>query len=177
VADSSQARILAADDRAAISQLLATYCHGIDHHDWLLVQSCFAPDATLRYGQYEGDAAGFVRYAQEGLASMIRHSHQLGQTYFQRLDSGIRSETYATCFHRYQTGESAEDLVVGARYVDDLAQDPSGAWKIARRTMVYDWTRIDPVRGELNDPSLIRGSVDESDPWYATGAERSKQPQ
>ena len=177
VADSSGSVALSADDRAAIAQLLATYCHGIDHHDWALVQSCFAPDATLRYGQYDGDPTGFVQYAREGLTGMIRHSHQLGQTYIERLHSGIRSETYATCFHRYQTEEGPEDLVVGARYVDDLVQDPSGAWRIAQRTMIYDWTRMDPVKAELQDSSLIRGSVEDSDPWYVTGAAKSKQPQ
>lgn len=167
VADS----VITADDRCAIAQLMAQYCHGIDHREWGLVRSCFKEDAVLLYGQYNGDTDGFIHYAELGLSGMIRCSHQLGQTYLERCGELVRAETYATCFHRYPTDGGKEDLVVGARYVDDLTRGDSGAWRITRRVMVYDWTRIDEVGTELGDPSVIRGSVGSQDPWYGAKEE------
>ncbi len=158
-------------DHVRVLDLLARYCHAIDHHDWDDVRDCFTPDAVLEYGQYHGGRDGFIDYASAGLATMIRHSHQLGQTYMQMEDDcpGIRAETYATCFHRYRNDSSAmEDLVVGARYIDVIGPDAQIGFQVRSRVMVYDWSRIDAVAGELQDPTLVLGVNGPGDPWDRT---------
>jgi 3-phenylpropionate/cinnamic acid dioxygenase small subunit len=165
---SDQRRPVDVQDHVRVLDLLARYCHAIDHHDWDDLRNCFTPDAVLVYGQYNGGRDGFIEYTSAGLSAMIRHSHQLGQTYMQMEDDcqAIRAETYATCFHRYRNDSGAtQDLVVGARYIDVIGRDVQVGCQIRSRVMVYDWTRIDVVAGELEDPTLVLGVNGAGDPW------------
>ncbi len=41
-------------------------------------------------------------------------------------------------YHRIDTGEEERDAVIGGRYLD-RAEKRDGGWRIARRTMLYDW--------------------------------------
>ena len=48
------------------------------------------------------------------------------------------AETHVTAYHRLATDEGDRDTVIGGRYLDRL--DKRGArWRIAQRTMLYDW--------------------------------------
>jgi hypothetical protein len=61
------------------------------------------------------------------------------------------------------------DLIAGARYIDRCTC-ANGEWLISDRTMVYDWTRIDPVGAVLEDPTLVVGRRDRDDPsWRRFG--------
>jgi hypothetical protein len=62
-------------------------------------------------------------------------------------------------------GGGSQDLIVGARYVDRFARR-ADTWCIVRRTMVYDWTTLTPVPGQLDDPTLVLGRRDRNDPSY-----------
>ena len=51
-------------DRAAITAVLARYCHAVDHLDWDELASVYHEDATDRHGAYQGPAAGFLEWVR-----------------------------------------------------------------------------------------------------------------
>lgn len=154
-------------DDLTIRSLLARYSRGIDRADWDLVRSCFHDDARLDYGMVVGTVEEFIAYASEGLAPMVALQHFLGQSLIELDGDSAWSETYVQAFHRIP-GQPPNDLVVAARYVDRLERR-DGEWRIAARTMITDWTRTDPVAGELPAEQTVRSRRDRSDPSYPGG--------
>ena len=55
-------------------------------------------------------------------------------------------------------------MIASVRYVDRMERR-GGEWLIARRVMVLDWHRIEPVSGV--DVSAAGGRRDRSDPSYS----------
>lgn len=47
-------------------------------------------------------------------------------------------EAIRDCIIRVARGEDRRDAVIGARYLDRL-EKRAGGWRIAERTMLYDW--------------------------------------
>ncbi len=50
-------------------------------------------------------------------------------------------------YHRIDIGKEERDTVLGGRYLDRM-EKRSGEWRIAERTMLYDWTRDDGTATE-----------------------------
>jgi hypothetical protein len=47
-------------------------------------------------------------------------------------------ETQVTAYHRVATDAEDRDTVIGGRYLDWM-EKRGCAWRVARRTMLYDW--------------------------------------
>ena len=67
-------------------------------------------------------------------------------------------ETHVTAYHRIDFGEVEHDVLLVGRYLDEMAER-GGAWRIARRSMLYDWTRdlgvaVDWSQGLMGMPFL-----------------------
>ena len=76
------------------------------------------------------------------------------------------SETYGIAHHRTIEGPDRRNLITGFRYVDVL-RPIDGAWRIARRTAITDWSRIDrPGDWWPVPPNLLVGSPGRDDPSY-----------
>jgi 3-phenylpropionate/cinnamic acid dioxygenase small subunit len=158
------------DPESAIREVLTRYARAVDRCDWETVLTCFEPEASLDYGQVRGSPADFVGFAREGLAPMVTTQHILHQSRVE-LDgeNAANVETYVSAFHRMPDDRGGlVDLVAGARYVDRFSR-VNAEWRISDRSMVYDWTRIDPVGAVLDDPTLVVGRRDREDPswrWF-----------
>jgi hypothetical protein len=66
-----------AEDRAAITEVLARYCHAVDHLDWAELASVYHDDATDRHGAFQGTAAEFLEWVKPqftGRFSATMHS-------------------------------------------------------------------------------------------------------
>ena len=50
--------------------------------------------------------------------------------------------------------QAARDFTASGRYVDRLERR-NGEWRIAYRTVMFDWTRIEPVRAEFPVPPAV----------------------
>lgn len=161
----------AADERA-IHEVLTRYARAVDRVDWDTVLTCFFPDAHLDYGQVRGSPSDFVGFASTGLAPMVTTQHILHQVRIELDGDRAGVETYVTAFHRMPIpgdggGDGGlADMSVGARYADRFERR-AGEWRIARRSMIYDWTRIDPVGAVLEDPTLVVGRRDGDDPSWS----------
>jgi hypothetical protein len=131
-------------DRAAIQDLLLRYARGIDRRDWLLVTSCFTPEADTDYAWvFRGKIEGFVPVVRDGLARYRSTMHFLGNQSIVLAGDAARSETYCVAYHRPTAVEEQNDLLtIGLRYLDELAR-AGGTWRIRRRVVEFEWRRTD----------------------------------
>jgi hypothetical protein len=158
-------------DREAIRDCLHRYCRGIDRVDEACLRSVYWPDATDRHGPYQGTAQGFIDWALDKLKDAPRGVHLLSNILIDVHGDVAAVESY---FHALQgdrdaLGQPRETLLVG-RYVDRFERR-SGEWRIAQRTVVYDWIRQQPMSAE---PDAARfgvrqpnGGPQPHDPLYA----------
>ena len=154
--------------RIEIAELKARYCRGIDRCDLALLESVFWPDATVRYGVFDGSALEFARLTvatvREGCQATM---HMIANTLTEIAGDEATSETYVVAYHSMASIESLGDLrfdaavsqalldqgptavdgrlsfVVGARYLDRCARR-DGRWRIAERAYVWDWCQLGP---------------------------------
>jgi hypothetical protein len=160
----SEDRITQLLDKQAIYDVVMTYARAIDRLDETMLRSVFHPDSTHNHF-YQGpssapereasgdDPGDFVRFAFNVLSAYRYTHHQLGNTLVEfDSDTSARVETYFTAFHRMRAQgdplapdnaqETEMDYFVAGRYLDrfELRGD---AWKIAHRTGMTDWIRLE----------------------------------
>ena len=138
--------------RDEIYQLCCTYMRGQDRLDPAVHRSVFWDDAYLHYGIYEGGPDGFVDFAQGALKDHKSNHHMLGQMQIEVEGDEAFGEIYYQAFHRVTGEDGAEnDLFVSGRYIDRY-ECRDGVWKIAYRSELVDWVRVEPA----------------ADDWFAT---------
>lgn len=135
-------------DREAIRDCLHRYCRGIDRRDEACLRSVYWPDGTDRHGPYQGSASGFVEWALDKLQGGPRGVHMLSNILIDLRGEVAGVESY---FHALQAdldaqGQPRESMLVG-RYIDRF-EKRGGEWRIAQRTVVYDWIRQQPMSAD-----------------------------
>jgi hypothetical protein len=84
----------------------------------------------------------------------------IGQVNILEFDGDVAlGEVYFQAFHRLVADGRERDLFVAGRYVDRYERR-DGAWKIAHRSEVNDWTRtVDAADAYFRDqPAQLRGA-------------------
>lgn len=159
-------------DKQDIYEVLTRYCRGIDRRDEELLRSAYHEDAYDDHGMFQGNAWEFAAYAIENLKTMQRTMHCIQNVSITVRGDVAASEAYLIAYHRMSSREGGEaDHVVGARYVD-RHERRDGEWRIAHRTVVYEWSRIDPVgRTWKVRPEYTVGTRDRDDRSYRVLAE------
>ena len=161
--DSAIAALL---DRREIEDVILRYCRGIDRGDLELVRSCYWPDATDSHGGFSGTRDEFVAWVEALLARFESTSHFVGNLLVELAGDVAVVETYAIAFHRSPEPKASLNSIVGVRYVDRF-EKRGGAWKIARRVCVTEWSRVDDVAGRLPiAPGHVRGARGKGDALY-----------
>lgn len=131
--------------RAAIHDVILRYARGVDRRDFELVAACFAPDATVDYGDFfRGEVGGLIRAMATGLAAFATTMHLMGNHLVELDGDRATSETYAVAYHRGGSAAKPFDLVMGVRYLDALDRT-QGGWRIIRRGVEHVWRREDAV--------------------------------
>ncbi len=158
-------------DRESIRDCLFRYCRGVDRADEQALRSAYWPDATDQHGAYRGSAAGFIEQALPRLRAGGRGVHHIGNVLI-ALD-GYHADVESS-FLALQTAAAVptQETFLCGRYLDRF-EKRAGQWRIANRTVVYDWIE------ERSRPELARPDADlfakrqptgrrgESDPLYA----------
>lgn len=144
--------------RQEIEDVVLRYCRGIDRRDFELVRSCYHPDALDHHGSFSGGIDDYVLWV-ERLTSRYRWTmHLVGNVLVEFAPErdgrgeALRAagETYGVSLHRAAEGEDTEarpwlDLVTGFRYLDRFERR-DGAWRIAERTALGEWSRRLPAQ-------------------------------
>ncbi len=145
--------------RLAIQELSARYMRGLDRLDKDLLQSVFHEDASTDYGFYKGPAAQFVDFAYGALQEHASNHHLIGQILIGFEDENTAyGEVYFQAYRRLIIENEDTELFVSGRY-SDRYERRNGAWKIAHRAEVNDWTRADPPTDRYfrDSPQQLRG--------------------
>lgn len=158
-------------DREAIRDCLYRYCRGIDRLDEAALRSAYWPDAVDDHGAYKGSAAGFIDMALVKLQKAGRMIHQISNILIELQGDVAAVESYFTAYQEETDaqGQALETLLCG-RYVDRF-ECRGGEWRVAARTVVYDWMRQTPLPQGLSAESFgLRqptGARCPTDPVYA----------
>ena len=158
-------------DREAIRDCLYRYCRGIDRGDETALRSSYWPDATDRHGAYSGPVEGFIQMALGVFKTNPRNVHQVSNILIEfRGATDARVETYFNALQRGpgKDGVVRQFLLVG-RYCDSF-QKRGGEWRVAQRTVVYDWVEEQtPPEGSEAERFGLRqpvGTAFPDDPVY-----------
>lgn len=150
-----QADLQALLDREAIRDCLFRYCRGIDRADETVLRSTYWDDATDCHGAYRGSADGFIAQAIPRLQRGGRGVHQVSNVLIELHGDVAAVES---SFLALQAGFAQPQLetFLAGRYVDRF-EKRAGEWRVADRTVVYDWIE-ERERPELaTDDALLFG--------------------
>jgi hypothetical protein len=145
-------------DREKIRDCLARVARGEDRRDGDLISSAYWPDATDDHGISAGTFKEYLSWVVPGASSIPDTLHTLGQSLIDVQGDVAVVETHVTAYHRIDMGEQERDVVIGGRYLDQLEKRDQ-EWRIAHRTMLYDWLKdfgesVDWSQGVLGMPFL-----------------------
>lgn len=156
-------------DKQAITEVLFRYCRAIDRHDHELLSSVYHDDAEDYHGVYNGPIAGLLKLMKAPPTGIIATQHAVSNILIELDGDTAYSESYLNAMHRRQTPKGLVDDLLKCRYIDRFERR-AGEWKIAKRTVVYDWGTTQPaiekawwhyVPGEFTF-----GKKDRNDPVY-----------
>lgn len=154
------------ENRYLIEQVLRRYCRGVDRGDAGLIRSVYHDDATDDHGSFKGRGIDFADRVVAAMNQRVAATmHNLHQTNI-RFDADVAwVETYFTAHHRVVEGDATRLETFGGRYVDRFERR-SDEWKIARRVVVYDWSRIEDVPREYPHDAFEQGNRSSDDLSY-----------
>lgn len=126
-------------DRDGIRNCIVRLARGEDRRDGAMIKASYWPDAETDYGVFKGTFAEYYDWVIPGADAIKNTQHVLGQTYTELDGDTAKAETHVVSYHRIDYGAGDEhDTCIGGRYLDVL-EKRDGEWRIAHRTMLYDW--------------------------------------
>jgi hypothetical protein len=125
-------------DREKIRDCIARLARGEDRRDAQLIKACYWPDSTSDYGVFSGNFDEYLAWVVPGSPAIPVTQHVLGQSVIELLGEAALVETQVVSYHRIVMGQEERDTMIGGRYLD-RTQRRGNEWRIAQRTMLYDW--------------------------------------
>jgi len=132
------ANLEALSARESIRDCVARIARGEDRRDADALRACFWPDATCDFGVFSGGFDEYLTWVVPGSPAIPVTQHILGQSVIDLMGDLALAETHVTAYHRMNNGAGERDTVIGGRYLDRV-EKRTNAWRIAQRTMLYDW--------------------------------------
>lgn len=161
-------------DKKAIEEVLVLYLRGCDRADISLVEQAYHPDGWEDHGgTFNGPASEWVDLVRERLPKMGLINHLMTNLMIDLDGDKATAEAYILTASRLRVKGEWFDTRTLARTVDQF-EKRGGAWKIARRTMAWEWNEEHALtetwaRGVIApDPSVLtRGGKMPNDILYA----------
>jgi hypothetical protein len=125
-------------DREKIRECIARLARGEDRRDAELIKASCWPDSITDYGVFAGAFDEYLAWVVPGSQAIPVTQHNLGQTAIKLNGDTALAETHVISYHRVSMSKEERDIVIGGRYLDRLDKR-GGEWRIAQRTMLYDW--------------------------------------
>jgi hypothetical protein len=136
------ARLELLADRQDILDCLNRFGRGMDRFDQELFLSAFHTDATIAAGVYVGGPKALYDWAKDlhNQGQVATHHGMLNHT------CDIQGDTAHTETYYMFVGRNRDDSnwIAGGRYIDRL-EKRAGAWRIALRTNVIEWSGLLPT--------------------------------
>lgn len=160
-------------DEREIKNCVLRYCHGTDRLDWQMVADCYLPSAVDDHGTFQGGPKEFAEWLEAKSKYRGAKQHFVANQLVEIAGADAVCESYYCCYiefvgdPEFVTDGGSEAVLMGGRYVDRLARDADGEWKIASRTSVVDWTRSLGAPAPWSSPAaahFTKGRGDDQDP-------------
>lgn len=134
-------------DKQALYELAVRYARGIDRRDRDLLLSVYHDDAIDDHGtMFTGSALAFADWQPDVMQPFEITNHYIMNTAYRLDGDHAEGELHFIAYHRTK-GPDAQEIWVGGRYMDRYERRGDD-WKIAHRTLVWDFTRSDPLNPE-----------------------------
>lgn len=145
----SDAELHALLAKQALHELSMRYARAIDRRDQALLLSVYHEDAIDHHGTlFKGSPQAYADWQPEVMAPFDVTAHHITNTAFRLDGDKAEGEIYFMAYHR-MSGAEPKEVVVGGRYLDRYERR-AAVWKIAHRTLVWDFARTTPVQpGQL----------------------------
>lgn len=158
-------------DREAIREAIYGYCRGIDRCDEAALRAAYWPDATDQHGAYSGSANGFIDYAVKARTNGPRMIHHVSNISILIKENQAAVESYFQAFQcDKDADENPRETFLCGRYVDRF-EKRAGEWRVAARTVVYDWMKEAPGPNGNEEERFgsrsPQGKMKPVDAWYA----------
>jgi len=144
-------------DSEQIRDLALLYGRSVDRLDADLMSSIFTVDGVLEGGGYRVEGAARIgTLVMEILkAQFLRTYHAVHNHLLTIAGDSAEGEVYGIAHHILRKDDGLlHDHVMTMRYRDKYVRS-AGAWKIAHRYYIVEWTQTAPIDGfgpESNDP-------------------------
>src|SRR6266536_4562350 len=158
-----EARLRVVADQQEIHDVVIRYCRGVDRRDPDLILGAFHADGTVDLGAGHTPAAELARNIARS-AVPRPYTHFVGNQLIEVDGDRALAETYFISFQQREREGRHFTRTRAGRHVDRM-QRRAGRWRIAHRTVVDDWNRVDEVKETIAEVSL-RGGFAPDDPVY-----------
>lgn len=151
-------------DREAILDCVSLCCRAIDRHDGPLLTGLFHPEATVQDRDFTGRPPAYLAWIDAmHRAGDLAHSHNLTSHTCEIDGDRAQAESYVIIASLRTDGRTA--AVTGGRWLDRFERR-GGAWRIARRRFVTDWSFTADGAESHSPDGYIRGRQDRDDVSY-----------
>ena len=153
-------------DKRAIHETVLRYCRAVDRLDFAGVRAVYTSDGVDHHTGFSGPATEYVEWIRTKLTAFEGTTHILANHLSELHGDEAVAESYGTAVHwGSPRDDPARNFTSGFRYVDHFRRE-NGAWLIAERFAVREWTRQEIgtfVTAEAPGP---RGRRDADDPLH-----------
>ncbi|MFC4595747.1 nuclear transport factor 2 family protein [Sphingobium tyrosinilyticum] len=143
-----------------ITETIYRIARGIDRGQVALYADAFHPDGQ----DFHGFLNGPVKKVLDNLANtkLIFTQHMIGNVLVELDGEVAQAESYFTSFHQGRDPDGTMiDETLRGRYLDRFERRDGGPWKIARRVVLWDWTKVEPSGDTWVDRVLQRPGAED----------------
>jgi len=145
-----------------ITEVLYRVARATDRGDVELMASCFHPDGEDYHGLANGPVSNILKTLARSTLLMTQHAISNVLIDLDLDNDKAHSESLFTSFHQGRDADGQlRDEAVKGRYLDLFERREDGLWKIRRRMVVWDWSRVEPSAGSWFDRVRQRPGADD----------------
>ncbi len=135
------------EDRLALQELAFRYARGVDRRDYGAFVALFTEDGVLCGPGYSMRGPLEIERGIRRIEQYEATQHCVHNQLVEVAGDRAQGETYCVARHLYSRAGVRRKLDMGVRYQDEFVRR-AGAWRIARRELVLDWTQDLPLEQE-----------------------------
>lgn len=171
MSDPNPATVDAVLSRQEIADLTMAYCRGVDRADEGLLQSIFHDDSVIVSGAFNGSGQQFATEICRIVKAVFNQTfHSIANQWIEVRGNGAVGESYVIAVSTMTNEDGSQsEMLTGGRYIDRFERR-GGVWKIAERSFVCDWNRVDATTHSntgLYESLDLLGKQGPEDPVYA----------
>jgi hypothetical protein len=143
-----------------ISEVIYRIARATDRGDVELYASCFHEDGLDYHGLANGPVCNILSVLTR--SKLLLTQHAITNTLIDLDGDRARAESCFSSFHqsRDDGGKLWDEAILG-RYLDRLERRTGGTWKISRRVVLWDWSRVEQSGDSWFDRMRRRQGTDD----------------